>query len=129
MMPVPSFVRSREGCNSLSSKKPPAPGKPQTIGKPQGLGDVLGELFARRGYGRVNALATYTEAWQTAAGDRFRAMTRVTGIRRGVFEVAVANSTLVQELVFEKVRLKQELARALPDEKIVDVRFRVGAVR
>ncbi|MBX7165096.1 MAG: DUF721 domain-containing protein [Pirellulales bacterium] len=96
---------------------------------PQALGDVLGELFARRGYGRVQAMTAYSQAWTAAVGERFGKATRVLGIRRGTIEVIVANSTLVQELVFQKQRIRDELARRLPDERIVDVRFKVGAVR
>ena len=97
--------------------------------KPQVIGELLGELFARRGYGRIGAQTAWNDAWAAAAGERFRASSRVAGLRRGIFEVTVANSTLLQELVFEKARLRRELAASLPDEKITDLRFRVGQVR
>jgi hypothetical protein len=43
-------------------------------------------------------------------------------------EVTVQNSTLVQELVFQRPGLLKTLARLLPDEQIKDIRFRVGIV-
>jgi hypothetical protein len=42
--------------------------------------------------------------------------------------VTVANSTLVQELSFQKPALLESLASLLPDEPIRDLRFRVGPV-
>ena len=38
------------------------------------------------------------------------------------------NSTLVQELSFEKTRLLKTLAQLVPDEKIRDLKFRVGPI-
>ena len=49
-------------------------------------------------------------------------------MRRGVLEVWVQNSTLVQELSFEKTRLLKTLAQLVPDEKIRDLKFRVGPI-
>ena len=49
-------------------------------------------------------------------------------MRRGTLEVIVANSTLVQELGFQKNALLQSLAELLPDEGIENLRFRVGSI-
>jgi hypothetical protein len=43
-------------------------------------------------------------------------------------EVIVANSTLVQELGFQKLALLKNLAALLPDEGIENLRFRVGNI-
>ncbi len=67
-------------------------------------------------------------AWQEAAGELAAQYTRVGQIRRGKLEVIVAHSVLVQELTFQKPDLLAKLARLLPDEKITDLRFRIGAV-
>ena len=97
-------------------------------GSPQRIGDVLGDLMARRGFARVSAAAASEEAWRAAAGAFFASSTRAGQVRRGVLEVLVANSTLMQELVFRKADILAELARTLPDEKITDLRFRVGRI-
>jgi hypothetical protein len=47
-------------------------------------------------------------------------------VRRGVLEVLVGNSTLAQELGFQKKSLVKRLAELLPEEKIRDLKFRVG---
>lgn len=94
--------------------------------EPQHISDVLPRLMARRGYGRVQSAGACAEAWQKAAGQRVAACTRATAVRRGVLEVLVSNSTMVQEITFQKRALLAQLAELLPDENIRDLRFRVG---
>jgi predicted nucleic acid-binding Zn ribbon protein len=93
---------------------------------PQTIGNVLSELMSRRGYARVQGAATYDGAWREAAGSLVAQYTRVGQLRRGTLEVVVANSTLVQELGFQKQALLKSLAELLPDEGIENLRFRVG---
>jgi hypothetical protein len=50
-------------------------------------------------------------------------------IRRGVLEVLVGNSAVLQELTFQKKHLLDKIVAALPDQKIRDVRFRIGVVK
>lgn len=82
--------------------------------------------MARRGYARVRSAGALTEAWRQAAGEQLAKCTRATGVRRGVLEVLVGNSTLVQEIGFKKQALIGLLADLLPDEKIRDLKCRVG---
>jgi predicted nucleic acid-binding Zn ribbon protein len=95
---------------------------------PVPIGDVLAELMARRGFARVQSGAALETAWKQAAG-RFAPHTRVGAVRRGKLEVTVSHSVLVQELTFCKTALLDELKKLLPDEKIGDLRFRVGPVQ
>jgi predicted nucleic acid-binding Zn ribbon protein len=95
---------------------------------PKAIGDVLSELMARRGYGRVQSAANYDAAWREAAGPLAAKYTRPGLLRRGTLEVVVAHSVLVQELGFQKHAILGALARLLPDEGIENLRFRVGSV-
>ena len=95
---------------------------------PQTIGNVLSELMSRRGYARVQSAAAYDAAWHEAAGPLAAKYTRVGQLRRGTLEVIVANSTLVQELGFQKQTLLQSLAELLPDEGIKNIRFRTGNI-
>jgi predicted nucleic acid-binding Zn ribbon protein len=95
---------------------------------PQTIGNVLSELMARRGFARVQGAAAYDTAWREAAGPLAAKYTRPGLLRRGTLEVVVANSTLVQELGFQKVSLLKSLANLLPGEGIENLRFRVGNV-
>jgi predicted nucleic acid-binding Zn ribbon protein len=96
---------------------------------PQMIGNVLSELMSRRGYARVQSASAYEAAWREAAGPLAAQYTRVGPLRRGTLEIVVANSTLVQELGFQKCSLLQNLAELLPDERIENLRFRVGPIK
>jgi predicted nucleic acid-binding Zn ribbon protein len=95
---------------------------------PQPIASILSELMARRGYARVRSAAAYDTAWRAAAGPLAAEYSRVGALRRGRLDVVVANSTLIQELVFQKPDLLKTLAKLLPDEGIQDLRFRVGVI-
>jgi predicted nucleic acid-binding Zn ribbon protein len=95
---------------------------------PRAIGDVLSELMAKRGFAGVQSSENYAEAWREAAGPMMAAYTRVGQLRRGTLEVVVANSTLMQELGFQKKTLLEKLSRLLPDQGIEGLRFRVGAL-
>lgn len=95
---------------------------------PERISEVLAQLMARRGFSRVRSAEAFDSAWRTAAGETLSQFTRPGSVRRGKLEVTVANSTLVQELSFQKPHLLKALAELLPDEKIEDLRFRVGPV-
>jgi predicted nucleic acid-binding Zn ribbon protein len=92
------------------------------------MGEVLSQLLARRGFARLESGARLEQAWQAAAGSVISARSRVGGIRRGVLQVLVADSVLVQELTFRKQELVERLRQQLPDDHIRDLRFRVGAL-
>lgn len=97
-------------------------------GRPQPIGEILAELITARGYGQVMSANSFADAWATAAGEFFAQHTRPGNLRRGTLEVMVTNSTLVQELGFQKQDLLTKLRELLPEEKIKDLRFRVGRI-
>jgi predicted nucleic acid-binding Zn ribbon protein len=96
--------------------------------RPKKIADVLAQLITARGYGRIQADADFTAAWQAAAGPELARFTRPGQIRRGQLAVTVANSTIVQELTFQKQRILTAIQGALPDAGIRDLRFRLGAL-
>jgi predicted nucleic acid-binding Zn ribbon protein len=94
--------------------------------RPKKIADVLAQLITARGYGRIQADADFTAAWQAAAGPALARFTRPGRLRRGQLEVSVANSTIVQELTFQKQRILATLQAELPGANIRDLRFRLG---
>jgi len=96
---------------------------------PQRMSTVMAELMARRGFARIQSTMALEAAWAEAAGEFVAGHSRVVAVRRGKLEILVANSTLAQELTFSKPALLESLRKALPDEKIGDLRFRVGPVQ
>jgi len=93
---------------------------------PETIGNILSELMARRGFARIQSTEALETAWRQAAGPLAAQYTRVGSIRRGVLEIIVANSTLVQELGYQKQEILAELQQLLPDEAIKCLRFKVG---
>jgi predicted nucleic acid-binding Zn ribbon protein len=92
------------------------------------IGDVVARLMVRRGYGRELSSAIEEEVWRQAVGEVLAQHSRPGQTRRGVLQITVRNSTVLQELIFQKSELLQTLAERLPDAGIRDLRFRVGVV-
>src|SRR4051795_4749662 len=96
---------------------------------PKPLSDILGELFATRGFGRLRALKELEDAWNTAVGEPGCRQTRLGEVRRGVLSVTVAHPTLLEELAaFQKPMLLAALRRDPRGTTIHDIRFRVGPI-
>jgi predicted nucleic acid-binding Zn ribbon protein len=98
------------------------------IPPPRQMRDVLSQLLAKRGYAQVQTAATCQSAWQAAVGEKLGSQTRAGNVRRGVLEVLVRNSSVLQELAFVKAKAVKALAQLAPEHQIRDVRFRVGAI-
>ena len=93
------------------------------------LSDILGELFATRGYGRLRGLKELEDAWNAAVGEPQCHQTRVGEVRRGVLNVTVAHSTLLEELAaYQKPQLLAALRQNAPGTTVHDIRFRVGPI-
>jgi len=103
-------------------------GRQRYRGGPKRMAEVVNELMSRRGYAQVQSSAACADAWRAAAGSALAAHTVAGNVRRGVLEVFVRNSAVVQELTFRKKQLIAELTRLGPEFKVRDLRFRVGPV-
>jgi predicted nucleic acid-binding Zn ribbon protein len=96
---------------------------------PEPIGEILGRLFAARGWGRRQERLRLEDAWAMAAGPEWARQTRVGGLRRGVLEIEVGNAVLLQELAhFHKRRLLEQLRRRLAGATVNDLRFRAGVI-
>ncbi|MBV9124546.1 MAG: DUF721 domain-containing protein [Planctomycetes bacterium] len=97
---------------------------------PEPLGEILSRLFAARGWGRRQGRLRLEEAWKEAAGPEVAEHTRPGALRRGVLEIVVDNTVLLQELAhFQKRRLLEQLRRRLPGTTLTDLRFRAGVLK
>jgi len=96
---------------------------------PRVLSDILGELFTVRGYGRLRARQELEDAWNAAVGEPKCYQTQLGEVRRGVLNVTVSQSTLLEELAaFHKPALLAALRSNAPATTIHDIRFRVGVI-
>jgi len=94
---------------------------------PRPLSEILGDLFTVRGYGRLLARQELEDAWNRAVGEPCCRQTRLGEVRRGVLNVTVAHSTLLEELAaFRKLALLEAMRIGAPGTPIRDIRFRVG---
>jgi predicted nucleic acid-binding Zn ribbon protein len=96
---------------------------------PKPIGKLLARLTLRRGYGRTQSVGQIEMAWKEAVGEYFAGCTRAGGIRRSVLRVTVNNSAAMQNLVYAAPELIAKMKKLLPDTKIEDIKFRVGATQ
>lgn len=93
---------------------------------PTPLSAVLSELIARKGLARVQGNAQLIGIWKAVAGDRISGQTKVLAVKRGVLEVGVDNSALMNELVsFHKATLLRKFQKEHPEHKLKDIRFKL----
>jgi predicted nucleic acid-binding Zn ribbon protein len=106
------------------------PARTSTVpAKPEKLGEILSRLFAARGWGRRHERLRLEEAWAEIVGQQASRHTRVGVLRRGVLEIVVDSSVLLQELAhFQKRRLLEQLRERLTGTMISDLRFRSGTI-
>lgn len=95
---------------------------------PRHMSSVITQLMARRGYNQLRLSEDRWELWQAIVGPGLGKDTRPGNISRGVWEIFAASSVVVQELTFRKAELLRQVKQQAPAEKIVDFKFRVGAI-
>ncbi len=96
--------------------------------QPKPVAEIIAQVVQRRGYAQVRAANQWNDAWRAAAGEALVATTEVGLLRRGVLEVTVANSLIMQELGFEKEQILAALQRERPDAGLKQLRFRIGKI-
>src|SRR5262245_56235640 len=95
---------------------PMRPRRPDPLAGPEPVGEILGRLFAARGWGRRQGRLHLENAWAETIGPKGSEHTRIAGLRRGVLEILVDNAVLLQELAhFQKRRLLEQLRSRLPN--------------
>lgn len=94
--------------------------------EPQHVRKVLSELVALKGLARVHGTEQLQQAWRTVAGDEIGRKSRVMELTRGVLNVGVSNSALLNELAgFHKQALLEQLQQQFAHLKIQDLKFRL----
>ena len=88
---------------------------------PTSISRLLSRLMARTGYDREHAAGSLDTAWQQAAPDSLRGASQPGLVRRGVLEVFVSHSALVQEMGFHKRYVLKRLGELVPAEGITDI--------
>lgn len=95
---------------------------------PKKMGDVVNTLLAKRGYAQVQTQEALQREWESVVGSQLARSSRAGRLSRGVLEVVVRNSAVLQELTFQRNQLLDKLATRLEGVSLKRLRFRVGAV-
>lgn len=95
--------------------------------KPKRPANLLSQLMARKGYGQEKSNTELQEVWEKIAAP-LKEFTRAGILRRGVLEIIVTSPAITQQLEFQKKQLLADLNRQLPQNKIREIRFRIGNV-
>lgn len=93
---------------------------------PQRVGSVVARLLARTGYAQEQASEALAAAWATSAPAHLAGHSRPGLIRRGVLDVYVTHSAIVQEMTFHRSEIIERLKAKLPTAGITDIRCRMA---
>ena len=101
------------------------PSRPSPTG-PQSIGRIVSRLMARSGYDQEQGAEALAAAWRQVVPGTLAAHARAGRVRRGVLEVFVSHSAVIQEFSFQKQVLLAKLREALPTAGITDIRCRLA---
>lgn len=99
------------------------------LSTPRNVARWVNQLVARWGIAESQSSNELEQAWRDVAGAALADRTRVGAIRRGVCEITVDNSSLLQQIAFQQRDLLRKLQERKPHFAITQIRFRVGPVR
>lgn len=91
------------------------------------LANILSQLLSRKGYAHVQSQGILEQAWMESA-EGLAAHSRCGKVKRGVLEVFVRDSLVLQEMTFHKGELLRRMIAKCPDQKIKDMKFRVAVL-
>ena len=87
---------------------------------------LINQLMARKGYGQTNKAAGLQQFWQDAVGESLAGKSQAGAIKGKRLEVTVENSSVMQELTFQKRKILKKLQASLNNDGLSDLRFKVG---
>ena len=96
--------------------------------RPKKPANIISQLMARKGYCQTQSVNELSDVWRELVGDKWKNKTKAGNVNRGVLEVFVANAAVNQKIGFEKRKILAALKERVPQNKITDIKFRVGSV-
>ncbi len=90
---------------------------------------LLNRLLARKGYAQQQSSRELDEHWNAIVDPRWHSKTKVGTLRQGVLEITVSNSSVSHHLNFMKRDLLKKLQTRMPQNRITDLRFRIGNIQ
>lgn len=96
--------------------------------RPKPVRHLINDIITRRGIAAEQANHELQHAWDAAAGIDIANQSRIGSVRRGVLEIIVDNSSLLQMVSFDQDRLLEKINHQLRKAEITRLRFRVGSI-
>ncbi len=95
--------------------------------KEKSASQIVNQLLARKGYQQQQSGRELDTAWMEIIGSQLGQKAKAGTIQQGVLEIIVTSSSVSQQLNFKKKNLLKSLQERLPQNKIKDIRFRIGS--
>ncbi|WP_456433052.1 DciA family protein [Thermosulfuriphilus sp.] len=92
------------------------------------IGGILSGLWSSQGWQQRLASRRIWEVWEEAVGREVARRARPESFVRGRLTVVVENSAWMHQLQLQSLRIKKALAKALKEELVKEIRFRLGPV-
>ena len=89
------------------------------------MGSLVSQLMSRKGYGQRTINESLQDSVRAAVGDAFASSVEVGNVRRGVLQVYVTDSVMLQELGFQKTSILKRIHQDHPQADVTDIRFRI----
>ena len=99
------------------------------LGMPKTAARWMNQIVAHWGIAETQSAGELDAAWREVAGETLSDRTRVGSVCRGVCEITVENSSLLQQIVFQQRELLRQMQLKKPHFGIENLRFRVGPIR
>ncbi len=94
---------------------------------PEPIGDILTRLFTSRGWTRRLERQRLESLWTDICPESYRSDSRVLSLKRGILEIEVRSTVLMQELAqFHERSLLAKLQTKLANPKLKKIKFRLG---
>ncbi|MEO8268913.1 MAG: DUF721 domain-containing protein [Aureliella sp.] len=93
------------------------------VAKP--IGSVVRRLLASSGYAETQGVAQLLEQWQQAVGPELAKLSRPGNVARGILQIHVANSAVMQEVHFRKKQILTALQKVGSTSMITELKIRV----
>lgn len=88
--------------------------------------ELINQLLSKKGYGQTNASALLEQHWAETVGQTLGGKCQPGVLRRGTLEIIVQNSSVLQEITFQKRTILKALQKRLQSMDIADLKFKVG---
>lgn len=118
--------RGDDSRRSSPRRAPAGPARQST--PPESIADLLPRLLDEVGLGATAHAIAVIRAWDEAIGPTFLAHCRPDGVRNGVIQARVRDSSWMQRLQLEKPLIIARLRELLGDSAPKEMRLRIGPV-